>query len=170
MSLKLETERLIMRCMQPEDAEHMFDLNSDPDVIRYTGDKPFNNVEEALNLILNYDQYSKYRMGRLNMFLKSTGEYIGWCGLKYHQDSGETDIGYRLKKSCWGYGYATESGKASLAYGFSDLGLPSIVGHALKENTASIRVLEKLGLKYMQDTEFDDEPGVLYKITQTEWK
>lgn len=170
MQLDLETSRLIMRPMQLSDAAEMVALNRDPDVIRFTGDRAFADITEAEKLILNYDQYDRYNMGRLNMFLKSTGDYIGWCGLKYHPDTNETDVGYRLKKCYWGQGYATESARASLAFGFSVLHLEEIIGHAAKENTASINVLKKIGLKYVRDIDLDNEPCVLYKIIKKEWK
>src|SRR5436190_21396022 len=97
--IELETPRLILRQFLEEDAEAMYWLNADPDVIKYTGDKAFGTIEESLNLIKNYDQYEKYKQGRLTVIVKDTNEIIGWCGLKYHIDSKETDIGYRLKKS-----------------------------------------------------------------------
>jgi RimJ/RimL family protein N-acetyltransferase len=164
----LETERLLLREFLPEDAENFFLLNSDPEVIKYTGDKPFNNIEEAAELVANYDQYEKYKRGRLTVILKSTNEFLGWCGLKYHKEEDLTDIGYRFKKSAWNKGYATESGLASLKYGFDVLALDEIVGHAMHNNLASIRVFEKLNMKYVKDIVCEGHPSVLYKITRAD--
>src|SRR5688572_23615158 len=116
--IELRTPRLYLREFTLADAPDLLALNSDPDVVKYTGDGPFKNLEEAEALIRNYDQYEKYKMGRLNMYLKDTSEYLGWCGLKYLEDKDAVDIGYRLKQSAWGKGYATEAAQACLDYGF----------------------------------------------------
>jgi len=120
--------------------------------------------------VRNYNQYEKYGQGRLNMFDKQSGEYIGWCGLKYLTESRQTDLGYRLLKKHWGKGYATEASTACLNYGFNTLNLEKIIGTAMKENTASIKVFEKLGLKYSHDDDCGCQPGVVYTITKEEWK
>src|SRR5690606_7313539 len=95
---------------------------------------------------------------------KETGEFLGWCGLKL--DGNETDIGFRFFEKFWNKGYATESAKACLDYGFNDLRLNEIIGRAMKENTASIKVLEKIGLKYEKEMDCALHPGVLYRITK----
>lgn len=170
MSILLETPRLIMREFCEEDAGHLFELNSDPDVTRYVGEGPYVSLDAARDFIRNYNQYEKYRQGRLNVFDKKTGEYIGWSGLKYIEDEGYTDIGYRLLKQHWGKGYATESAKASLDYGFKTLGLDKIVGRAMKQNIASIAVLKKLGMQYSHEQDCGCHPGVVYIITKDQWK
>lgn len=170
MPIQLETPRLIMKQFCEEDAAHLFELNSDPDVTRYVGEGAYNSMDEVYNFIRNYGQYEKYKMGRLNIFDKQTGEYIGWSGLKYIEDEDYTDIGYRLLKRHWGKGYATESARASLDYGFKQLGLDKIVGRAIKENTASISVLQKLGMAYSHEQDCGCHPGVVYIITKDEWK
>ncbi|MBS1635557.1 MAG: GNAT family N-acetyltransferase [Bacteroidetes bacterium] len=167
--ITLETPRLLLRQFHIDDAEDMFDLNNDPDVIRYTGDKAFANITEATTLLRNYDQYEKYKSGRLTVILKDTQEIMGWCGLKYHPIENETDIGYRFKKKFWNKGYATESAMASLHYGFETLQLPSIVGHAMTDNKASIRVFEKLGMNFEKEDICMEQPSVFYRITKAQW-
>jgi len=76
----------------------------------------------------------------------------------------QTDIGFRFFKQHWGKGYATEAGKACIEYGFSTLNLPKIVGRVMKDNVASIRVLEKLGMTFVREMEFELHDGCLYKI------
>ncbi|MDQ3112163.1 MAG: GNAT family N-acetyltransferase [Bacteroidota bacterium] len=153
-----ETERLRFREMRPEDAEAMFHLNSDPEVVQYTGDGPFESVEAAKDFLTTYqDVYKTNGYARWIVELKSTGEILGWCGLKLHPDK-STDVGYRFYKKHWGKGYATESAKASIDYGFSVLKLQRIFAHARKENIASLRVLEKCGLKIIgEDVDCDGE-------------
>jgi len=143
-------------------ALEMFTLNDDPDVIRFTGDVPFKDVKEAEQLILNYDQYKKYQMGRWTVLLRKTNEYLGWCGLKYHSDVNEVDIGFRFHKKYWGRGYATEAAEACLKYGFEKLKLKRIIGRAMKDNIASIKVLEKIGMKFEREELLHEGPGVIY--------
>ncbi len=95
----LETPNLTLRPHRILDAPHLFDLNSDPEVMRYTGDSSFANPLEALRLIQDkmVPVFEKYRMGRFAVFLKD-GTYIGWCGLKPFPEQNEVDLGYRFKK------------------------------------------------------------------------
>jgi ribosomal-protein-alanine N-acetyltransferase len=162
--IQLETKRLLLRQFLEEDAEAMYWLNADPEVIKYTGDPPFKDVAQSLDLIKNYIQYEKYKMGRLTLIVKETKEVIGWCGLKYHHDSDEVDIGYRIKRSAWGKGYATEAAQVCLKDGFERLKLKTIVGHAMKDNHASINVFKKLGMKYVKDIVCGGQPSVFYTI------
>ena len=167
--IQLETPRLLLREFTLADVPDLFDLNNGPDVVKYTGDSAFKNLAEAEELVKNYDQYEKYKMGRLNVYLKETGEFLGWCGLKYLQEKDKVDIGYRLKKSAWGKGYATEAANACLDYGFNVLGLDEIIGSAMKENVASIRDFEKLGLSYLQDENCGCQPGAVYVINRSDF-
>jgi|SRR6185436_1907660 len=162
MIIILETERLVLREFDLSDANEMFLLNSDFDVIKYTGDRHFRNLKETENLIRNYDQYKKYKLGRLTVLAKETGEYLGWCGLKFLEDKNAVDIGYRFHKKYWGRGYATEAASVCLKYGFENLRLKKIIGRALKANTASIHVLEKIGMEYERDEILHDGPAVIY--------
>ncbi|MEO5642456.1 MAG: GNAT family N-acetyltransferase [Bacteroidia bacterium] len=147
MKYLLETERLRFREMYAEDAQAMFQLNSDPEVVQYTGDGAFENVTAAKDFLIAYrDVYKTNGYARWIVELKSTGEILGWSGLKLHPDK-STDVGYRFYKKHWGNGYATESAKACIDYGFSILKVERIVAHARKENLASLRVLEKCGMK-----------------------
>lgn len=140
----------MLRQFAIEDAPALYDLNSDPEVMKYTGDFPFASVEEAEDFVSGYDHYRDYGYGRWSVILRETGEFIGWCGLKLNE-LGQVDIGFRFFRKHWGKGYATESARATLAYGFSELEMEEIIGRAAKANTASIRVLEKLGMKYWKE-------------------
>ncbi|MES2275854.1 MAG: GNAT family N-acetyltransferase [Bacteroidota bacterium] len=170
MSLQLETERLIMRPFHADDAPGMFELYQDADVIKFTGDVPFKTIADAVAFITAYDQYEKYQMGRLSVFIKQTGEYIGWCGIKYLADTNEVDLGYRLIKRHRGQGYTTEAARASLDYGFKVLDLDKIIGKAMVDNAPSINVFKKLGLTYTHNDNCHQHPAVVYAITKDEWK
>lgn len=164
-SFLLETPRLLLRHKVLEDAPFFLELNSDPEVIKYTGDGAFKNLEEA-ETIVRYviSQYEKNGYGRWLVSLKETGEPLGWCGLKYHDESGDTDLGYRFMKQHWGKGYATEAGRACLEYGFGTLGLNRIIGRAATGNLASIQVLKKLGMTFFGEDYLHDSPAYIYDI------
>lgn len=163
----LETKRLYLREMNPKDAESFYLLNLDPDVVRYTGDEPFENIEEARQFLENYDQYKRYGFGRWAVIRKEDDAFLGWCGLKYTRELDEVDVGFRFFKKYWNKGYATESARACVDWGMDQLDVHEIIGRAMKENTASIRVLEKIGLTYDRDFDFELHSGVLYKIKRS---
>lgn len=102
------------------------------------------------------------KMGRWAVHLKSTGEFIGWCGLKYVKDADETDLGYRFFEQYWGKGYATESAKAVLDYGVHTLKLENIIARAAKANPASIKVIKKIGMVYLEDDMCKHDPAEKY--------
>ncbi|SCY79070.1 GNAT family N-acetyltransferase [Flavobacterium caeni] len=167
----LETQRLILREFEPDDARHLFALNAVPDVIKYTGDPPFQSIAEARSFIDNYDQYRKFGYGRWAVIGKTHGEFLGWCGLKYDAARDETDLGFRFFKQYWNHGFATEAAKGCLDHGFNKLGLQSIVGRAMKQNTASIRVLEKIGMLFEREaTVHHGDCGMIYRIAATDLK
>lgn len=160
----LQTPRLILRQFLPTDAAAMYRLNADPEVIRYTGDQPFSSEATALKFLQDYDQYRLNGYGRWAMILKSNHEFIGWCGLRYDSQTNETDLGFRLFTNYWNQGLATEAAKACIDYGFTQLQLKELVGRVMKANTASIRVLEKAGMKFWKEHEFEAHPGLYYRI------
>jgi len=161
-----ETLRLTLRPFNPADADELYSLNNDPEVIRHTGDEHLHSREEAALLIADYDQYEKYRMGRLAVIKKGTGHFLGWCGLKFHPATSMTDLGFRFHKRFWGQGYATEASLAYLRYGFDTLGLKVITGCTLKENTASISVLGKIGMLHIENAMFHGAPGIVFIISR----
>ncbi|MEH0153160.1 GNAT family N-acetyltransferase [Limibacter armeniacum] len=160
----LETKRLYLREMTPDDAEDIYRLNLDWDHIKYTGDKPFESIQEAKRFLENYSHYRTYGFGRWAVIEKDSDKFLGWCGLKYTPELEEYDIGFRFFKEYWNKGIGSEAAKACLDYGFSKFGLTRIVGRAMKDNLGSIRVLEKIGLEYLGEYDFDGEAGVIYEI------
>ena len=147
MKLILETDRLLLRTFLIEDAPLFYDLNADPEVVKYTGDGAFKSLEEAQQLIVNYTDYATNGFGRNTVVLKATQEVIGWCGLKKQAD-GMVDLGYRFFRKHWNRGYATEASRAMINYGFRYYGIEEIVGRAAQANKASVRVLEKIGMHF----------------------
>jgi ribosomal-protein-alanine N-acetyltransferase len=167
MKVVLETERLLLREYVEDDAQAFFELNSDPEVLRFVPDKPLLNIEQARQILIDHPiaDYRKYGFGRCACILKSTGEQIGFAGLKYLEELGEVDVAFRLKPAHWGLGLATEAALASIRFGFSNLGLKQIIGLAMPENFASVRVLEKTGLRYAGTITFWGHDFSKYIIT-----
>ncbi|MCK5907913.1 MAG: GNAT family N-acetyltransferase [Flavobacteriales bacterium] len=163
----LETERLYLRELTPEDSENFYLLNQDTEVIKYTGDVAFESIENARTFLENYDHYKKHNLGRWAVINKSDEIFLGWCGLKYSEDIDEYDIGFRFFRKYWNKGYATESAKACIDLGFDRFNISEIVGRVMNKNIGSIRVLEKIGLSYSEDFNFEGEAGRIYKIKNT---
>ena len=160
----------MLRELTPQDYQQFFDLNSDPEVIKYTGDKAFGTLNAARKFLEQYDAYSKYGMGRWAVILKSSNEFTGWCGLKFMEELNAVDLGYRFFRKFWNQGIATESAKACVEYGFNHYGLKRIIGRAMKENIASVKVLEKCGMHFVKEIQFDEHPGLLYEIENPAWE
>lgn len=173
MTFHLETERLILRELRTTDLKAMFELDSDPEVHKYLGNKPIKTIDESRKVIESIiNQYTERGIGRWAAIEKSTGEFIGWSGLRLNTEytmNGYTkfyDVGYRLIKRFWGKGYATESGKVAVNYAFNVLKLPELYGITEMGNEASHHVLLKIGLQYVEDFYFKEEQLNLrwYKI------
>lgn len=166
MTVIFESDRLLFRLFTIDDAELIYQLNSDPEVTRYTFD-PMRSVEQA-RLVLEktiLPQYALYNHGRWAVHLKHDLSFIGWCGLKSRPERNEIDLGYRFARHAWGKGYATEAAFASLRYGIEKLGLQRIVGRAVVENLASIHVLEKCNMEYIGEEIIDGYLHKTYAIT-----
>ena len=168
MKVILETDRLLLREYVEEDAEAFFKLNSDPEVLRFVPDQALLNVEQARQLLVDHPiaDYRKHGFGRGALIIKSTGEQIGFAGLKYLEELDEVDVAYRLMPAYWGQGLATEVALASVRFGFADLGLKRIIGLVMPENVASVRVLEKTGLRYAETVEYWGHSFSKYVITR----
>jgi len=165
----VETDRLLLRELTITDAKDFYELNLNPNVVKYTGDRAFKNITEAEIFLSSYSDYDKNGYGRWAVIDKSNGEFLGWCGLKYIHALNETDIGFRFFENHWNKGFATESAKACLRFGFEKLNLETVVGRAMAENAASINVLEKIGLKYEKEFDFDSHKGLIYKINKHQY-
>lgn len=165
----IETERTYLRNLSLHDAGDFYRLNLDPEVLKFTGDEAFTTVYEAQKFLENYNQYQKYGVGRLAVIEKQSTRFIGWCGLKYNPDKDEYDIGFRFFKAYWNRGYATETALKCLEFGFSTIHAEEIAGRAMKVNTASIRVLEKIGMRFKSTCNFEGAEWVIYCITRQEY-
>lgn len=146
----LETERLILRQMRIEDAEFIFELVNEPAFIRNIGDKGVRTLEDARNYILNgpVASYAKFGFGLYLVALRETGEAIGICGLLKRDSLEDVDIGFALLEKFRRKGFAYESAAAVTKYGRDSLRLKRIVAITSPDNEGSMRVLEKIGLRF----------------------
>jgi RimJ/RimL family protein N-acetyltransferase len=162
--MHLETERLILRKFEEADAERMFLMDSRPEVMKYIGMPPLTDIRETENIItMIRQQYKDHGIGRLAVIEKASGLLIGWSGLKFltQEVNGYKnvyDLGYRFIPEYWGKGYASESARASLDFGFNGLKIDIIYAHAHCENQASNQVLKKLG--FVKTGEFYEPDGI----------
>ncbi|SIT27362.1 GNAT family N-acetyltransferase [Chryseobacterium gambrini] len=162
----LETQRLILRKFEETDAERLFLLDSDPEVMKYIGMPPLSDITESENVIkMIQQQYLDNGVGRLAVIEKESGLLIGWSGLKFitQEINGYNniyDLGYRFIPEYWGKGYALESAKASLDFGFNDLKAETIYAHAHSENEGSNYILRKLGFE--KTGEFTEPDGICF--------
>jgi RimJ/RimL family protein N-acetyltransferase len=165
MKTILETDRLLLREFVLDDLEPFFRMGSDPDVTRYTGNS-FKTIEQARQALEERPlaDYRKYGYGRWAAVYKPTGQVIGFVGLKYLDDVGEVDLGYRFFKEYWGQGLATEASRAVVAYGFGPLQLKRIIAFADRENQASVRVLEKVGFTFEKDATYQEMEVAWYVL------
>lgn len=169
MTKIIETKRLILRELQVSDSEQFFKLNSNPEVLKFTGDQPFSSISDAEFFLKNYTDYKINGFGRWAVISKESSEFIGWCGLKLNEEN-LVDLGFRFFQKEWGRGYATESAKASLNVGFNNLKIEEIIGRVATDNKTSIGVLEKLGMSFWKNDNCNGiENAVYYKMNKTQY-
>jgi ribosomal-protein-alanine N-acetyltransferase len=166
MKIIFESPRLLFREITADDAPLIYQLNSDPEVVKYVHEEPTTSIEIALANIINriLPQYSQYGYGRWAVIIKDTGSFIGWCGLKYRPEREEVDLGYRFIRNHWGKGYATEAALATLQYGFTRLQIPVITAMAHIDNTASLKVIEKCRMQFQGFEEVETCPVKTYRL------
>jgi RimJ/RimL family protein N-acetyltransferase len=183
MHVFLETERLLLRRFTEDDVDDLVELDSDPEVMRYiTGGLPTSREEierEVLPAFLAYYQrYPGY--GFWAVVEKSSGDVLGWFHFRPEDPErpDEVELGYRLHRSAWGKGYATEGSRALVAKGFADLGVKRVYATTMVVNVASRRVMEKAGLRFVRTfhqpwpypIEGEEAGDVEYALSRAEWE
>ena len=178
----LETPRLILRQFTENDVDNLFNLNSDPEVMRYlTGGRPTPR-EDIRDQILPFHLGVYGRLDRLGTWAaesSATREFLGWFHFRPGPDSDITniDLGYRLRRPAWNQGYATEGSRALISMGFTDLGVERVFALTLTVNSASRHVMEKCGLTLVRTFPYE-EPYVIegaehgeveYALTKADW-
>jgi RimJ/RimL family protein N-acetyltransferase len=178
----LTTERLVLRNWGDADAEGLFELSTDPEVMRHF---PGPATREQIGGMVERHRQS-LASGRPGLFataVKDTGTFIGFVGLAEPRFEAPftpcVEIGWRLRRDAWGHGYATEAAEAVLAHGFETLHLPEIVSFTTVANEPSRAVMRRLGMHHDPAEDFDHpsvaeghpvRPHVLYRLTAEEWR
>ncbi|SCL14518.1 Protein N-acetyltransferase, RimJ/RimL family [Micromonospora rhizosphaerae] len=176
----LDTERIRLRRLTVADVPHLVDLDSDPEVMRFlTGGRP-TPVEVVRDEVLprQLAEYERHPgLGRWAGIDRMTGEFLGWFALDPGDDGTEAELGYRLRRSAWGRGLATEGSAALIRYAFTMLGVRRIWAETMAVNIASRRVMEKAGLQYVRTFRLTwDDPiegaehgEVEYELRRDDW-
>ena len=149
-AIVFETDRLILRCLRPQDAAFILELVNDPDWLRYIGDKGVRNLDDARGYIEGgpMAMYAKVGFGLWRVERKEDGEPIGICGLIKRDTLDDIDIGFAYLPRFRGFGYAREAARATLDHGAKVVGLRRIIAITSPDNAASGRLLEAIGLKF----------------------
>jgi RimJ/RimL family protein N-acetyltransferase len=182
MNVFLQTDRLLLRRFTEKDVDLLVDLDGDAEVMRFiNGGRPTSREEietEYLpDFLWYYDNFAGY--GFWAAIEKASGEFLGWFHFRPEEGASpdEPELGYRLRRSAWGKGFATEGSLALIRKGFTELGVRRVVASTMTVNVASRRVMEKAGLRFVK-TFHQDWPDVIegsekgdveYAVTKTEW-
>lgn len=170
MKIFTETPRLLLREILISDLDSMFEMDSDPEVHRYLGNKPVTSKAQVESVIAFIrQQYTENGIGRWAMIEKTTHNFVGWTGLKLVKDTVNNrtnfyDLGYRLNRKYWGKGYATEGAIVSIDYGLKELGLKKIIATAHVDNVASNKIITKLGFELVETFRYGDETNNWYEL------
>jgi RimJ/RimL family protein N-acetyltransferase len=155
----LETDRLVIRKLEPGDSAFMLDLLNQPSFIRFIGDRGVKTLEAASTYIQEraFAAYEQNGCGPFAVELKTDGRVIGIVSLLDRDELDHVDIGFALLPDSWRQGFASEATSAVMEFAFTDLGLRRIIAITQADNIASIKTLERVGLAYEGMTRLKDE-------------
>ena len=163
----LETERLVLSTWQSCDWTAFRPIATDIEVMRYiTGGVPWSDELIQAFIDRQVKLYAERGFCRWKLTEKSTGELVGFCGVGFWRDALDPEIGWWLARRCWGRGLATEAARAALRDAFERVRLERVISVAARENAASTRIMEKLGLKLESEFERDGVALVRYAINR----
>lgn len=164
----LETDRLLIRPTNVNDAAFILELLNTPKWISFIGDRNLQTVEDAQNYIKDrmLPQLEKLGFSNNTVILKDGNEKIGVCGLYDREGIDGVDIGFAFLPKFEGLGYAFEASQKVIENGFSNLGINSVSAITIPENKSSQKLIEKLGLIYQGEIQIpnDDELLMLYRL------
>jgi len=155
----IETDRLTVRWMSPDDADFILKLMNEPSWLRFIGNKGVRTRADASAYILKgpVEMYSRLGFGLYLVELKEAGIAIGMCGLIKRDALEDVDIGFAFLPEYWGKGYAYEAASAVMEHGKTDFGLNRLVAITSPDNDASVRLLEKLGFRFERMVKLSDK-------------
>lgn len=151
----ITTARLTLRGFTVQDVEPLFNILGQKDILRYFPGTDGPTREGTQRLIAHQlAHWEEQGLGWWAVEPSADNVLIGWCGLQFLPETQEVEVGYLLSKAYWGRGLATEGATASLQYGFETLGLQRIIALVHPENIASQRVIEKLGMQFVDQARY----------------
>lgn len=155
-----ETERLIIKPVELRDAPFFLELYNTPNFIEFIGDKNLKTVSEVEKDMENryFSHYKKHGFGNFSITLKESGQLIGAISLVVREETPAPDIGFSFLPEFQGKGYGYEAAQKILRAGFEDFSLNKISAMTTKENTASQKLIEKLGLKFQKIVRIPNDP------------
>jgi RimJ/RimL family protein N-acetyltransferase len=168
---RLETERLTLRAIRADDVDLLVGLDADPAVMRFiNGGHPSSRAEVA-------DTVRSALGHRWLGFERAGDEFVGWFGLRPSDDR-VRELGYRLRRTAWGKGFATEGASALIAAAFTRLGTERIWAQTMTANVASRAVMQRCGLRYVRTffcdwgdpIEGSELGDVCYELTISDWQ
>lgn len=170
---ELRTERLRLRGFRTDDLSAYTGFRKDPLFVRYLpgGEALLSHAEEvSRSRIKEFREGWKRGFGVFAVELLETAALIGQAGLTKTQREAEVELLYALAPSNWGKGYAQEAAKACLDFGFNQINLKRIVAFAVAENTASTRVMEAIGMRFIGEDNYNSFNVVRYEIARETWR
>jgi RimJ/RimL family protein N-acetyltransferase len=161
----LTTHRLTLRPFTENDVAPLYCILNQPNILQYFPNPEAPSMERVHKIIENQlNHWEEHNLGWWAVVPQGGSELIGWNGLQYLPETDEVEVGYLLSNQFWGRGYATEGAKASLEFGFDQLGLKRIIGLTHPDNKASQKVLLKCGLEFINLANYFDMQLHRYSI------
>ena len=168
---KLETDRLTLRMLRASDLDAYAEMSADPEVMRYIGDgQPLARPMAWRNLALMVGHWTLRSYGLWAAEERASGALVGRIGFWNPEGWPGFELGWMLRRSFWGRGYATEGARAALRFAFTRLGQPHVLSLIHPENAASIRVAQRLGERLLGPADVMGKPALVYRITREEWE
>ena len=144
----LETERLLLRPLSADDADALRRISNEPEVRRHLwDDEPVGEATIRDVIAQSEGMFSEGGVGLFGVRMRGSEKLLGFCGLVRLGGTAEPELGYELTREAWGRGLATEAARACLRHAFADRGMGRVVAEADAPNAASLRVIEKLGMR-----------------------
>jgi ribosomal-protein-alanine N-acetyltransferase len=146
----LETERLVLRPVSADEVGSLHRISNEPNVRLYLWDDELVSEATVKSLIAQSDRmFSKERIGVFGILMRGREDLLGFCGFVRLEGMEESELWYELTQKVWGRGLATEAARACVRYAFEEVGMERVIAGADAPNTASLRVIEKLGMSYL---------------------
>ena len=146
----LETERLVLRPLSSDEVDFLHRISNEPNVRLYLWDDELVSEATIKSFIAQSDRMlSEEKIGLFGVRLRGRADLLGFCGFVRLEDMEEPELWYELTQEVWGRGLATEAARACVRYALEDVGLERVIAGADAPNSASLRVIEKLGMKYL---------------------